>query len=336
MNRIKISIIVPVYNAEKYLRQCLDSIISQTLKDIEIICVDDGSTDSSNQILREYQKYDSRIQLITQKNNGLGAARNVGLAVASGEFIGFVDSDDFIDTNWFSALYEKAQKFQADVAIGNIKLYFQKYQETKLYRDNSLYQKLAAFNFFQAASLPNIITNIGVWDRIYRRTFLGQYNLKNPEHVIYEDALFSIQTSILANRITVVDNVYYYYRKNTGTAITDQEIGNDSFKLDFLKNSIEIKNFLQQKKNYSIFYTYYLKYFLSNALWHQSNISNRKTFYYFYKTCIQIVPKRNLFMVLKNNIFSVKEKIYALLLTLHCPLLCYCVFFYKRKRLKRS
>ena len=116
MSEPKISIIIPVYNVEKYLRECLDSCINQTLEDIEIICVDDYSTDNSYKILEEYQQKDSRIKIFRQeKNNKQGAARNRGLEIATGEYVWFVDSDDYIDTNACQILYDAIKEFDVDM-----------------------------------------------------------------------------------------------------------------------------------------------------------------------------------------------------------------------------
>ncbi len=115
-NNISISIVVPVYNVEKYLRQCLDSIINQTFKDFECIC-DDGSTDKSLSILQEYANKDNRIKIISQKNIGLAGARNTALSVASGKYVLFVDSDDYIDINLCEALYKDAVKYNSDIAF---------------------------------------------------------------------------------------------------------------------------------------------------------------------------------------------------------------------------
>ena len=108
VNKYKISVLIPVYNTEKYLKSCLDSVIKQSLKDIEIICVDDKSTDDTLKILKQYAAQDSRIKLVEQqKNGGLSNARNAGLEVACGAYIGFVDSDDYVDLEFYEKLYEK-------------------------------------------------------------------------------------------------------------------------------------------------------------------------------------------------------------------------------------
>lgn len=106
----KVSVIIPVYNAEKYLRECLDSVVNQTLKEIEIICVDDGSTDGSLTILREYRKKDKRVKVLTQANEGVSAARNRGLLSACGEFVAFLDSDDYIEISAYEISYKEAKK----------------------------------------------------------------------------------------------------------------------------------------------------------------------------------------------------------------------------------
>ena len=111
----KLSVIIPVYNVENYLRECLDSIINQTVKDIEIICVDDGSTDSSPDILKEYQNKDSRIRIITKENGGQASARNLGIKEAQGEYIVFIDSDDFIESEMLENLLFKVSEYSKHV-----------------------------------------------------------------------------------------------------------------------------------------------------------------------------------------------------------------------------
>ena len=114
MNDIKVSIVIPICNVERYLKECLDSVINQTLKDIEIICVDDGSTDASLSILRTYEKMDTRIKVITKQNSGYGNTMNVGMDIAIGEYIGIVESDDYIEKNMFERLYNTAVQYKTE------------------------------------------------------------------------------------------------------------------------------------------------------------------------------------------------------------------------------
>ncbi|MEI3161840.1 MAG: glycosyltransferase [Lachnospirales bacterium] len=121
MNNCLISIIVPVYNAEKYICQCMDSLVNQTLESIEIIAIDDGSTDNSLNILEKYKNNDSRVKIICQKNSGASVARNKGLEMAQGDYIFFLDADDYIDNSAFSAMYENAIKYNVDIITFNCK-----------------------------------------------------------------------------------------------------------------------------------------------------------------------------------------------------------------------
>ena len=116
----KISVVIPIYNAEEYLEECLESVVGQTLRDIEIICINDGSTDNSAKICEKYAKKDKRIIFVSTENKGPGAARNTGLGFAKGEFIGFVDSDDWIDLDFYEKLYTAAVETDADIATGGI------------------------------------------------------------------------------------------------------------------------------------------------------------------------------------------------------------------------
>ena len=125
----KVSIIIPVYNVEKYLEQCLDSIINQNLKNIEIICINDGSTDNSLKILKKYAKKDNRIIILSQTNLGAGAARNRGLAVAKGEYLSFLDADDFFYENMLSEAVHKLETSQSDIAVFEVDLYDNKIQK---------------------------------------------------------------------------------------------------------------------------------------------------------------------------------------------------------------
>ena len=338
MNEIKLSVIVPVYNTEKYLQQCLDSILSQTLHELEVICVDDGSTDSSPQILQYYSQKDSRVRIITKENDGLGAARNTGIEAAHGEYIGFVDSDDVIDQDYFGFLYQTAVANAADVILGNINLYFDDTGLEKVFQDCTMLKVSHNKETFSAFDVPEIVERIGVWDRIYKREFISKYNLRNPEHVIYEDAPFSFQTLVLAERISLCSDAVYKYRKNTGIAITDKEVWNDKYKFDFVKNARSIKLFLQSEGVYDIYKPYFLRYFIKNALWHQSNFMKYEEFRRFWHEVTSIITKQECNEILADSkhMYPWKSKIYTFLLFLENPRICYIAFWKKRIRRKRS
>ena len=164
----KISVLVPIYNVEKYLRQCLDSLVGQTLQEIEIICINDGSTDSSPEIIQEYAQNDSRVKVITKKNSGYGDSMNRGLAKASGEYIGILESDDFLEKNAFERLYRLAKKHDADVVRANY-YHFKGGENTKFsYVDTHDVDRVIdpsrrTWIFYQAPA---------IWSAIYKRSFL--------------------------------------------------------------------------------------------------------------------------------------------------------------------
>ena len=334
MRKVKLSVIVPVYNTEKYISDCLDSIINQNLREIEIICVNDGSTDGSLEILENYASQDERIRIITKKNDGLGAARNTGIEAAQGDYIGFVDSDDFVDSNMFRLLVEAAENTDADVAIGNVYLYYEDSKKTVPYRDQKFYQMLNSMGVFRAKDVPEIVENIGVWDRIYRRQFIEKYKLRNPEHVIYEDALFSFQTNVLAERMVECSKAAYFYRKNTGSAITDKEIYLDTYKFDFLKNNFSIRDFLTEKKAYEIYKAAYWKYFYTNALWHQSNILKYDNFKRFFMVARHMMTFGDKVQALLKANMPWKAKIYISFLIFDLPGILFGVFYPKRRKRK--
>ncbi len=202
----KISVIVPVYNTEKYLRQCLDSLINQTFHDIEIICVNDGSTDNSAKILAEY----SNIKVITQCNQGPSVARNVGIEAANGDYIGFVDSDDWVDLDFFEKLYNSIIKKDADIACATIKRrenkYRVKYEKEDIYTD--LEDKI------RICGIPK---SSYVWNKLYKSE-LVKSNLFTP-NVYFEDMIWTPNVLKQADKIVTVPDVIYYYRPNRNSIV---------------------------------------------------------------------------------------------------------------------
>lgn len=271
-DQVKVSIIVPVYNIEEYLPECMDSLLNQTLREIEIICVNDGSTDHSLEVLREYERRDSRVKILSIENGGPGRARNCGVECACGEYIGFVDGDDFIDTYRFSRLYEKAAKFDADVAFGNVYLYYPDTGDKNLFRDYRYCATLDSLGEFTAKSQPRILTFVGLWDRIFKRSFWLQHGIKNPEGRFYEDHLPSFQASVLAEKMVFVNEPHYYYRQNRKGSTINQEVAVDFYKFQFLTDYQEVRNFLIEQGVYERYRRVFLEYKLSFAIAHQNNL----------------------------------------------------------------
>lgn len=215
----KVSVIVPVYNVEKYIGKCIASIQAQTLEDIEIICVDDGSTDCSGKILDEYASKDVRIRVIHQENAGYGAAMNAGMAMAKGEFIGIVEGDDYIADGMYEILYEKAQDNQLDMIKSDA--YY--WMEDASYLKNNHIESLAPY---YNKTLQEIDRNIffeffmNIWTGIYKRDFLQRRNIKFHETpgASYQDNGFWMQTCLYAKRAMWIDRAFYYYRQDNPEA----------------------------------------------------------------------------------------------------------------------
>ena len=203
----KVSVIIPVYNVEKYLSECLDSVINQTLKDIEIICIDDSSTDNSLSILEKYAKKDKRIKVIKQKNLGAGVARNRGLEVAKGEYIGFVDSDDYVDLDFFKKLYNKSKINKYDFIKGDLKQLYQKKQKIKFTNTNLKIAKASKITKIPYKNLASSWLSI-----IYRKDLIDKYNIKFANIRWLEDVTFLYKFVSIANNFVLVNDAYYTYR----------------------------------------------------------------------------------------------------------------------------
>lgn len=328
MEKIKISVIIPVYNAEKYLDRCIQSIQSQTLTDIEIICVNNGSTDTSLEILEKYAKEDSRILVMNHEKSSIGTARNIGISIARGIYVAFVDSDDFIQSTMFEKLYCKVTAYDADIGITNIYLYYEENHNLNIYRDIAKFEFLDKLGCFQAKEQPWIIENVGIWDKIYKNSFLQNNKLKNPENLVFEDHLFSFQALVLASGIVVLNEPLYYYRKNLPLSITGSEIINDKYKFDFLLINDKIRNFLIMTDNYPNFNKEYILYTLSNALWHQGNIKSYKNFSRFFNHMKLIITN--------NDIKSIKYLLNKReLLYIRCLKQNHCTGYYVYCRCKQ-
>lgn len=206
----KVSVIVPVYNVEKYLKRCLDSLINQTLSDIDIICINDGSKDSSLQILEQYAQKDSRIVIYNQENSGLSVARNTGLEHASGEYIGFVDSDDWVDLDFYEKLYNSAKNNNADIAVAD----FIREQPNKKPKRLKLKEEKIYTTPEDKFMICKVHREGCVWNKIYRTEFIHSINLKFVPKMYYEDRDFTIRSLYFSKKLVTTPNTYYRYFVN--------------------------------------------------------------------------------------------------------------------------
>lgn len=213
----KVSVIVPVYNVEKYLEKCLDSLINQTLEDIEIICVNDGSTDNSLAILQEYQTKDNRIKIITQENKGLSGARNTGMRHVTGKYVLFVDSDDWIEIDTLESLFSYSVKFKLDITMYPYKFF---HEESLNYEENDS-SNLNMFNSsfsncsFGYKDILNFLFKIphNTWNKFYSKSFLDEIDEEFIEGKNYEDIDFFFKTIFKTDNIGVYkEKPLYNYR----------------------------------------------------------------------------------------------------------------------------
>ena len=246
----KISIIVPVYNVEKYLKQCLDSVVNQTLKDIEIICVNDGSTDNSLDILNEFSNKDNRVKIINKTNGGLSSARNAGMAVAQGEFIGFLDSDDYLDLNFYESLYNRAKETNSYIVVCEYIYKFKdksKRKKTFLKVDKNVVTSDTKEKF-ECLYLPLYCY---VHNKIYKKASIKENFV---EGLNFEDIYFT--TNILSdnNKMTVAENVAYYYRDHPNSIVNDNSNLNKYFyhkAMAFFYKYVKDKNIDINKEKYN-------------------------------------------------------------------------------------
>lgn len=212
----QVSIIVPVYNMEHYLEKCMDSLVNQTLKDIEIIVVNDGSVDNSLKILNKYKKqYPEVVKIINQENSGISVARNNGLKLATGKYVGFVDSDDFVDLNMFKYLYDECERTKADIVVCNYKKY---YSDTQKYEDIDVVKNIHCSNLFEEPSLINSIY-YAPWNKLYKRSLFD--DILFPVNKKYEDINAILKVFLKAKKIGKLDEYLYLYRINaSGETLT--------------------------------------------------------------------------------------------------------------------
>lgn len=249
----KVSVIVPVYNVEEYLRKCLDSLVNQTLKEIEIIVVNDGSPDNSQVIIDEYtKKYKDKVKGYIKENGGLGSARNYGLKKATGEYIAYVDSDDYVELDMFEKMYHKAQEEDLDIVVCTLK----NISEDKGYIDTEpLYLKSddSKFNAF--------LSGVGVCNRIYKRTLLTNFEFKSG--VWYEDLAFSCKVIMNAKNIGFINEGFYNYLKRPGSIMNNNNLKRnleilDAFDdaLDYIKKNPKFKKYYDEIEYLAIYHIY--------------------------------------------------------------------------------
>ncbi len=329
MGSIKLSVIIPIYNVEAYLKQCMDSVVNQTLKEIEIICINDGSTDNSLLILQKYAQYDKRIIIIDKKNEGQGVARNIALSIAKGEYIGFVDADDWIENDMFEKMLDSAHQHTSDVILCEYKLYNSTTKRITRPKSislpiNSKYLN-KAFNCSDIKSTLFVIHS-GPCDKIYRTDYVKRIKATFAEHLFYEDILFVYDCLVNAPKITMIKEPFYIYRIfREGSASSAKDLRRMNI-LDILtmlelklKNSVNWPLICQEfelykrgqllyqlgqiDKKYKKMFWNKINLYLNDSF-NEDSFSNRMNFYFY-------LLKHNLLKVLhKVSFWILGERIY--------------------------
>ncbi len=271
----QVSVIVPVYNIEGCLRACLDSILNQTLADFEVICVDDGSTDGSPAILAEYAAKDSRMRVLPQKNGGPGLARNAGLGAAQGDYVIFLDSDDWFEPGLLRRMTDAAVEAQADVAIcrgvefdtGTGREMPSEWMLKSQYLPGPVFspQEVAGHLFQFTYGMP--------WDKLYRRAFLLDSGVRYPPLRNSEDLAFVYPTLLCARRIVVMEDVLIHHRINRTASVSNSRCAQPEAPYQAFQI---VKDFLEERGLMDRYRRSFLNWAMEFLVWHISNMPQRE------------------------------------------------------------
>ena len=278
MDKIKVSVILPVYNGEKYIKKWMKSLIDQTLKEIEIICVDDGSVDGTLEALKEYENLDN-VTVITQENAGAGAARNKGMSYAKGEYLSFLDADDIFEKDMLEVAYNKAVEDKADMVVFNSDQYYEETQEYKKADWTLRYAKIPPYTPFKHRQMTDNVFKVFVgwaWDKLFLKEFVDRYALKFQEQRTSNDMFFVFMATVLSNRITVVpkDKVLVHQRRNNAVSLSNTREKSWQCFHEALK---KLKQGLVEHGIYKEVEQDYINYALHFSLWNLNTVS--KTVY---------------------------------------------------------
>lgn len=229
----KVSVIIPVYNVENYLRKCLNSLVNQTLKDIEIIVVNDGTTDNSQEIIDEYvKKYPKKVVSVIQENGGQGTARNTGLLHAKGEYIGYVDSDDYVEENMYEELYKKAKEEDSDIVICG----------------NNVVKENYDFLSKEEVDKEFLLGKMAVWNKIYKKNIIVDNKIQFRSKVWYEDLDFTMKVYFSSKKISYVDKPLYNYLLREGSTMNNNNIKRN---LELIEAFDSLIDYCKDKKIYN-------------------------------------------------------------------------------------
>lgn len=254
MRKPIISIIVPSYNVELYIRRCLDSIKNQSFSNFEVIVVDDGSQDSSPKIAEKFAENDMRFKVIRQDNNGQGSARNNGIELAQGEYLSFVDSDDWVHKDYLLKLYDCIQTTEADIAMCNVE---RVWDNGKRKNNNSISRRAEVITD-TVQYLPR--ASMSVWDKLFKKSLFD--GLRFPEKMKFEDFALMPQILIRAKKIVTIEDVLYYYFWRDGSTTNQKKINRDILKAQHILEASELKEKCQE-----MLQVFFVKNVMGSLVW---------------------------------------------------------------------
>jgi glycosyltransferase involved in cell wall biosynthesis len=305
---IKVSVIVPVYNTELYLRQCLASVANQSLSDIEIICVDDGSLDSSHKIMEEFAQADSRFVLLRQEKQYAGVARNNGMKLARGEYLCFLDADDFFESSMLEETYHAARKDDADICLFEVKYYN---TETKV-NENApwILRKdfLPSKRPFSRLDIPDKILNISIgcaWGKLYKRAFVEKESLQFQPLRNNNDVYFVETSLVKAERITTAERPLLYYRTGVKDSLQTTKGSVPEYSINFFRALSAVKKEAENKGIYREIRRSFVNKALSDCLHNLNDTQDEASFKYIYeKLRTQIFEELDLLNIDKSYLYK--------------------------------
>lgn len=267
----RVSVVIPVYNIEQHLRQCLDSVAAQTLEDLEVICVDDGSTDGSGEILAEYAGRDSRFQIVTQENAGPGAARNAGLHRAGGEFLIFLDSDDWYEPDFLERMVCRAEEAGADVVVCRA-VEFDTGTGRELPSEWMLKERYLPGELFGPSDIAAHIFQFTYgwpWDKLYRTQFVKEAGLEYPPLPNSEDLVFVFQSLTAAGRMALVPLPLVHHRVNRRSSVSNSRHKDPDVPYQAL---VMLQAGLEKRGTYHRFEQSFLNWAMEFLVWNVANM----------------------------------------------------------------
>lgn len=311
--QILVSVIVPVYNVEKYLKRCIDSICNQSYQNLEIILVDDGSVDKSGDICDRYARMDTRIQVIHKQNGGLSDARNVGIAVSKGAYISLIDSDDYIDQFMIEKLLQCSLKKSSDITICQYQDVYSKYTESVKKTKNKNIYEMTGRKAIEKMLVEEPTVFVVAWNKLYKSSLFKENRISYPKGYIHEDCFTTYQLFFYANKVSYIYEPLYLYMHRDGSIMQERTCRTEYMGVQAYE---EIMQFVKEKKLHLETEAEY-RYILANL--HCIQPASWKDREYILKV------RRNIMKInWKENSFFKKYKKYQILLLCVNPRL-YCI-----------